>query len=104
MSEQSPCRTRTEKAVSWSVGHFGELAAVAAPTVVGAFTTSWLDLASATIAAVWAVHEVRLHRSTAKTRAALVTEAPHQLTTTTSSNSSSAPAGDEAAGRKEAKA
>ncbi|MFF4595286.1 conjugal transfer protein TraH [Amycolatopsis sp. NPDC001319] len=103
MTEQHPCRTRTEKALVWTVGRFGELAAVGAPVVIGAFTTSWLDLLSAAIAAVWAAHEIRLHRATRSTRAAVAGTLPRPQLTTTSTDP--AQAGEaEPTGRKEANA
>ncbi|MFF0145990.1 hypothetical protein ATK36_0478 [Amycolatopsis sulphurea] len=94
------CRTRTEKVCGWTVGHFGELAAVAAPSVLGAATTPWLSVLSAVIAAVWGWHEARLHRSTRTTRASLAagTPPPRQL------SSAPAPAEPGATGRKEAQA
>ncbi|MEV4599455.1 conjugal transfer protein TraH [Amycolatopsis sp. NPDC049253] len=105
MTEQHPCRTRTEKALVWTVGRFGELAAVTTPVVIGAFTTSWLDLLSAAIAAVWAAHEIRLHRTTRATRAAVAGTPPRPQLTTTSRSTDPASAGEaEPTGRKEANA
>ncbi|QYN23152.1 conjugal transfer protein TraH [Amycolatopsis sp. DSM 110486] len=106
MTEQHPCRTRTEKALVWTVGRFGELAAVGAPVVIGAFTTSWLDLLSAAIAAVWAAHEIRLHRATRQARTTLATAPePRQLHTIPATSAEQAgPGGTESSGRREAKA
>ncbi|MFE3178679.1 conjugal transfer protein TraH [Amycolatopsis sp. NPDC059090] len=98
--QQEGRRTRTERAVVWIGGHFGEVVAVSVPCAVGGFTTVWLDLVSAAAAAVWAWHELRLRRRTRAGRAALAAAgpAPRQLT------GAAAPAGRETGpdGRKEA--
>jgi hypothetical protein len=65
-------RTRQERAVAWTVGHFAELAGVTSPLVAGAMTTVWLDVLSVAVATWWALHEVRARR----TRAALLGQAP----------------------------
>ncbi|RJQ84756.1 hypothetical protein [Amycolatopsis panacis] len=90
--------TRTETTVAWIVGHFGELAAVAVPSVLAAVTTAWLSVLSVAVAVVWGWHEARLYRSTRTTRASLTTATPpRQLT-------GPAAAGPDSTGRKEAQA
>src|SRR5438874_1389909 len=101
MTGDKTCRTRQDKAITWTVEHAGELAGVGLPLIAGAVFTSWLDLVSAVVAAVWAVSEVRLRRATRTTRQAVATLAPRQLTSPASIPASPETTGD--TGRKEAK-
>ena len=96
------CRTRTDAAVTWTSGHAAELAGVAVPLIGGALLTPWLDLVSAVWAAVWAVNEIRLRRTTATARQVAVATRPAQPALT----ASAAPTGraTEDTDRKEAKA
>lgn len=96
------CRTRTERAVVWAAGHFGEVVAVSVPCAVGGFTTVWLDLVSAAAAAVWAWHELRLRRRTRAVRAALAEAGPVPRQLTGAAAPAAAAGETESGGRKEA--
>lgn len=114
MARDTQCRTRQEAAVAWCGSHVIELAGVGVPLIGGVVFTPWLDLLSALVAAVWARHELLVHRRTAaarQARAAVVAATPAaRLTDGAPQNDDSsapaaagtdpAPADDEAAGRK----
>ncbi len=63
-------RTRQEAAVAWCGNHVIELAGVGVPLIGGVVFTPWLDLLSALVAALWARHELLVHRRTAAARKA----------------------------------
>jgi hypothetical protein len=83
-------QTRTEQAITWVAWHVAELAAVAAPLVLGWLVSGWLALGSLLAGAGWAVHEITVQR---RTRDRLTGgTVPRQITSTTTENTSSAPA------------
>ena len=67
---------RVDSAVSWFGWHIGELTCVFVPGIVALLVTPWAAVVSVVVAAIWAVHEVRLARRqqvirTSSARAAL---------------------------------
>jgi hypothetical protein len=54
--------TRTTRACRWLGWHFGELTAVCTFGTLAATVTPWWAIGSGAVAALWGVHEVRVHR------------------------------------------
>lgn len=85
--------------MAWCGAHAIELAGVGVPLIGGVVFTPWLDLLSALAAALWARHEVLVHRRTAaarQARAAVVAAIPAARLTTGAApghDGSSTPAG-----------
>ncbi|MET8847994.1 conjugal transfer protein TraH [Amycolatopsis sp. NPDC004625] len=77
------CRTRQETAVAWTTAHAAELAGVGLPLIGGLVLTPWLNLLAVAAAAVWAANEIRLRRTTAAARHAVVTTGPARPALTT---------------------
>lgn len=54
--------TRTERAVWWLGGHFGELVAVAVSTGLTVWVSAWFAVLLGAVVLVWVAHEWRPRR------------------------------------------
>jgi hypothetical protein len=70
MNNNLPGRcTRLDRVASWLGWHIGELVGVIAPGVVALTVTPWAVIMSGAVGASWAVHEMRLAREQAESKA-----------------------------------
>jgi hypothetical protein len=59
---------RTELVCRWIGWHLAELAGIGVPLLLAVTVSAWFTTVSALVALLWAVHEYRTHRASARER------------------------------------